>query len=218
MPAPNGSPTSTRFSPPVPLNFSVVLGLDFTDADGPAFDRSARLVTSVPGSELHLVHVFDAIPSAERSRQLVGQLRLYMNQKAAIANGIYVGVHLRAGDPVRELIQLATEVHADVIVIGSHRGSHIKNWIAGSTVERLLGDATFPVLVANPKPKEPVKHEPVILPPCPQCVQTRTGSRGKSWWCPRHSSVAHAAHTYSWRWELPMTQHDSEVIPTGVDS
>ena len=210
---------SVPLKTPVTAKLVVVVGLDFTDADGPAFDQAARIAQRVPGSELHLVHVFDTAPSAERSRDLASHLRLYVDEKSAIVaglRGISVGIHLRAGEAVREILQLATEVQADFIVVGSHKGPHIKDWIVGSTVERLVSGAEFPVLVATPK-KEPVAHEPVIEPPCPQCVEARMASGGKTWWCPRHAHEATLGHTYSYQRELPFSSHDSAVSPTGVD-
>jgi nucleotide-binding universal stress UspA family protein len=212
------SQSSTQTNTSV-ARFPIVVGLDFTDADGPAFDQAARLVMRVPGGELHLLHVFDAAPSAERSRDLSGHLRLYVQEKADILpglRGVPVGIHLRGGKPVRELIQLATEVQASVIVVGSHRGTHVKDWVVGSTVERLVSGGEFPVLVAAPK-KEPVAHEPVIEPPCPQCVEARFASRGKQWWCERHAHEATLGHVYSYQRELPFATHDSAVSPTGVD-
>jgi hypothetical protein len=173
----------------------------------------------VPGGQLHLVHVFGTAPSAERSRELASHLRLYVEEKATIntaLHGIPVGIHLRGGKTIRELIQLATEVQADVIVVGSHKGPHIKDWIVGSTVERLVSGAVFPVLVATPK-KEPERLEPVIEPPCPQCVEARMASGGKQWWCTRHAHEATLGHTYSYQRELPFSSHDSNVSPTGVD-
>jgi nucleotide-binding universal stress UspA family protein len=211
-------PTSIS-KPPVPTKFSLVVGLDFTDADGPAFDQAARIAMHVRGSEIHLVHVFDTVPSPEKSRELVDHLRLYVNEKAAVRQGlpgIGLGIHLRGGKTVRELIQLATEVHADIIVVGSHKGPHIEDWVLGSTVERLVSGASFPVLVASPKPEEPEEHEPVIEPLCTDCVQARAWSGSKSWWCERHERAAHVAHTFSYRRELPFAAHDSEVIPTGI--
>jgi nucleotide-binding universal stress UspA family protein len=198
---------------------SIVVGLDFTDADGPAFDQAARIVRRLPGSELHLVHVFDAAPSAERSSDLASHLRLYVDEKAAIApglGGISVGIHLRGGKAVREILQLATEVQADLIVVGSHRGPHVKDWIAGSTVDRLTSGGEFPVVVAGPKPKE-AAQEPVIEPPCPQCLETRAASGGKQWWCERHTHAAQHGHTYSYQREIPFASHDSSVSPTGID-
>jgi nucleotide-binding universal stress UspA family protein len=212
MSTPNQTPSSPKLT--------VVVGLDFTDADGPAFDQAARLVLRVPGSELHLVHVFGSAPSPEKSRDLVGHLRLYVNEKAEITpglRGVKVGIHLRGGKTVRELVQLATDVRADLIVVGSHKGPHVKDWIVGSTVERLVSGAAFPVLVAAPRPKDLEKHEPAIEPPCPQCVAARVASGGKQWWCERHSHEAVTGHTYSYQGELPFSSHDSAVSPTGID-
>jgi nucleotide-binding universal stress UspA family protein len=210
---------STPIATPAP-KFTVVVGLDFTDADGPAFDQAARLVQRVPGGELHLVHVFDTAPSADKSRDLSGHLRLYVDEKAALTpglQGVMVGIHLRGGKVVRELVQLATDVQAALIVVGSHRGAHLKDRIVGSTVERLVSGSTFPVLVATPKPKDLEKHEPTIEPPCPQCLAARAASGGKQWWCARHASEATIGHTYSYQRELPLASHDSAISPTGVD-
>jgi nucleotide-binding universal stress UspA family protein len=199
---------------------AVIVGLDFTDADGPAFDQSVRIAGRVPRSALHLVHVFDAEPSAAKSRDLVGHLRLYVDEKIAVLGGLSgmtVGIHLRSGKPVREIVQLATEVSADLIVVGSSRGPHLRHWALGSTAQKLIHTAPCPVLVASPKPKEPPKHEPAIEPPCPDCVRARAATGGKHWWCERHSHLAAGAHVYSYQRELPFASHDSEVIPTGID-
>jgi hypothetical protein len=169
---------------------------------------------------MHLLHVFHTAPSAERTSDLVDHLRLYVDEKTIMANrlhGVVVGIHIRGGTPVRELIQLATEVRADYIVVGSHRGLHAGSWLGGSTVERLVSAASFPVLVASPWPMEPMKHEPAIEPPCPQCIQTRTASGGQKWWCDRHGQAALSAHEYSCQTQLPMSSHDSAITPTGID-
>jgi nucleotide-binding universal stress UspA family protein len=211
------SPSSPTASAP---KFTVVVGLDFTDADGPAFDQAARLVARVPGGELHLVHVFGNAPSPEKSRDLAGHLRLYVDEKAAITpalRGVKVGIHLRGGKTVREIVQLATDVQADLIVVGWHKGPHVKDWIVGSTAKRLISGAAFPVLVAAPEPRDLEKHEPAIEPPCPQCVAARVASGGKEWWCERHSHEAVSGHTYSYQRELPFSSHDSAVSPTGID-
>ena len=56
---------------------------------------------------------FHTQPSAERSSQRKGRLGGRLARTT-------VGIHLRSGHPVREIVQLATEVHADLIVVGSH--------------------------------------------------------------------------------------------------
>jgi nucleotide-binding universal stress UspA family protein len=198
---------------------AIVVGLAFTDADGVAFDQAVRIARRVPRSELHVVHVFGEEPSKARSRELVDHLRLYVNEKAAAAGGfkaMTVGIHLRTGKPVREIVQLATDLSADLIVIGSHKSPHMKSWIVGSTAERLLAAAPCPVLVAPPRLKAVAPHEPAIEAPCPDCLRVRATSRGAEWWCERHAHHAKQAHTFSYQRELPFASHDSEVIPTGI--
>jgi nucleotide-binding universal stress UspA family protein len=202
-----------------PSTLSIVVGLAFTDADGFAFDQAARMARRVPRSELHLVHVFSDGPTEARSRELVDHLRLYANEKAAAVGGLKamtVGIHLRTGKPVREIVQLATEVRADLIVLGSHKGPHLKSWLLGSTAERLVATAPCPVLIAAPKAKAAEVHEPEIEPACPDCLRVRASSDGDAWWCERHAHRALRAHTFSYQRELPFATHDSEVIPTGV--
>ena len=199
---------------------SIVVGTDFNDASGFAFDAAARLAQRVPRSELHLVHVLDAEPSQGRGRELVGHLRLYANEKAARIGGlrgITVGIHLRFGKPVREIAQLATDVRADLIVVGSPAAPHMKSWLVGSTAERLVAWAAFPVLIAGPKPASREKQEPEIEPACADCLRARALSAGAAWWCERHSHHAKRAHTFSYQREIPFESHDSEVIPTGID-
>jgi universal stress protein G len=132
---------------------SVIVGMAFTDADGVAFDQAVSLTEGVAKSELHLVHVLDAEQSERLARELVDHLRLYVNEKAAAHGGLgptTVGIHLRAGKPVPALVQLATEVHADLIVIGSRENAHphLNSGPMGSTAEHLIEAAPCPVLVA----------------------------------------------------------------------
>ena len=209
--APSNNPSS---------HLCIVVGLAFTDADGPAFDLAVHLAQRVRRGEIHLVHVFAKGPGEARERDLVAHLRLYVNEKAAAMSGLggmQVGIHLRAGSPAREIARLASEVHADVITVGSHRGPHLRHWLVGSTAEELIASAGCPVLVSPPRPRVAAQHEPAIEPPCPDCVRTRVASKGAQWWCDRHSHQVAGAHVYSYQRELPFAFHDSEVTPTGVD-
>ncbi len=189
--------------------FSVVVGLGFIDADGPAFEQSARIAQRVPHGELHLVHV---APAGAPSRDLINHLRLSVNERADAMKGlrgITVGIHLRWGKVVQGIVRVATEVYADLIVLGSSGGSHLKHWLVGSTADSLVAEASCPVLVASAMPK-------TVDPPCADCVRSRTASGGSLWWCERHSQQAEPAHEFSYQRELPLAPHDSEVIPMGI--
>lgn len=208
---------------PASRPFSILVCFDYTDAGGYAFEQAASIVKRLPSSEMHLIHVTSGDTSDARVRQVAGQLRAYVDAKAASIGGMggmSVGVHVRHGDPVREIAQLAAEVDIDLIVIGTPKHANLKSWILGTTEEKLLQHSPCPVVVAGPKPTEPHVHYPAIAPACADCLKARATSHGSQWWCARHaSSGLHgvSGHLYSYQRELPFASHDSEVIPTGID-
>jgi nucleotide-binding universal stress UspA family protein len=201
--------------------FTIVVALDFTDAGGRAFDDAARIARRVPKAELHLLHVFKSEDVARKSpRDIVEHLEMYATEKAAAfggLKGVPIGVHVRTGDAAREVVQLATDVSADLVLLGSRKGLHLRDWVAGSVTAKIMASAPCPVLMAGPRPSPLEKHEPAIEPPCADCVRTRFATSGHTWWCERHAKHHDRAHTYSYQRELPFATHDGAVSPTGVD-
>jgi nucleotide-binding universal stress UspA family protein len=202
--------------------FVLVVGLDITDTEssGYALDQAARAAMRIVGSEMHLLHVLPAGAGDDRIREAAGSLERYVSAKAKQLGGLArqsVGIHVRSGEPGHEIAQLASDVNADLIVVGTHRRPHIKQLLLGSTAEHVMATAQCPVFVAGPRPVAKPSHVIVIEPPCPDCVRTRQETRGRSWWCGRHSEHhnLHRRHTYSYQSELPFGEHDSEVNPTG---
>jgi nucleotide-binding universal stress UspA family protein len=202
--------------------FCIVVGVDFTDAGGFAFREAACIAQRIPASQLHLVHVFEDTPSEEEAQALRGRLRTYVNEQAASVGALdrnTVGVHLRAGSPALEILRLAAEVGADLIVLGACRGPHLKSWLIGSVAETLMGATACPVVVAGPKPTgEARQRTPAIDPPCPACMEIRNFTRGSTWWCTQHAHHAQAAHSFSYRREVPLSTPDTLVTPAGVSA
>jgi len=56
---------------------------------------------------------------------------------------------VRQGTPHQEIVRLAKEIRADLIVIGMHGHGFLAHALAGSTAERVLHQATCPVLVVS---------------------------------------------------------------------
>ena len=198
----------------------VVVGLDLTPTEALAFGQAARVARTVPGAEIHLVHVLGGRDATEaRRRDLVERLRVYANEEGRALGGlggVTIGIHVRAGDPAREIAQLASDLGASLVVLGARHRPHLRSWVIGSTAQHLLASAPCPVLVAGPK-RDPEKHEPAIEPPCPDCLRVRAARNGTAFWCERHRHHVKPAHTFSYQRELPLATHDSSVIPTGID-
>jgi nucleotide-binding universal stress UspA family protein len=58
-------------------------------------------------------------------------------------------VRLGTREPVREILEEASNISADVIVIGTHGYNGIKRFLLGNTAERVVRHALCPVLVAR---------------------------------------------------------------------
>ena len=205
----------------LPNTFTLVVGNDFSEASGYAFDQAALVARRIPGSDLHVVHVADAEASPERTMQLASQLRVYLEEKVKAIGGLErqaVAIHVRNGQPARELAQLAKDVGGDLLVVGTSKGPHLKQLLLGSVAERLLVAAPCPVFVAGPMPESrDDAHDPAIESPCPDCLKARRDSAGREWWCSRHAQHHAKAHSYSFQRQLPLRTHDSAILPTGVD-
>jgi nucleotide-binding universal stress UspA family protein len=208
-------------NPIVANAFTLVVGNDFGEASGFAFDQAALVARRIVGSDLHVVHVIEGDVTAERMQQLASQLRIYIEGKAVALGGLErqaLAIHVRTGQPARELAQLARDVGADLLVVGARKGPSLKQLLLGSVAERLLVAAPCPVFVAGPMPaSQDTAHEPAIEPACVECVQARRESAGQNWWCARHREHHANAHSYSFQRELPMRTHDNLVSSTGVD-
>ncbi|MEO8874769.1 MAG: universal stress protein [Polyangiaceae bacterium] len=199
--------------------FSIVIGLDFKDAGAFAFGQAARVAAKIPGCQLHLLHVFEEAPTDERRRELIEQIRAFANDngtKDSALRNVSVGIHLRNGKPAREILQLASELDAGLIVVGTSKHPHLKSLFVGSVAEQVMKLSPCPVLVAGPRPQPEKSQVVVIEPACADCLATRAASRGEHWWCEPHSHHAKQAHAFSYQRELPLATHDSEVVPTGV--
>lgn len=95
-----------------------------------------------PPVDVELQAVLDS--ATEYYQDLFKQLKT----KSALCN-IEPQFEVRAGHPAEQIIHLADEQHADVIVMG-HRGeSLLQRWLLGSVAKRVLGYAHCTVVVVR---------------------------------------------------------------------
>lgn len=72
----------------------------------------------------------------------------------------------RSGDPATTIIQMATEVGADMIVLGGRKRSPLGTLLFGSVSQSVLLDADRPVTVTGAEIKEDPSHR------CENCGET----------------------------------------------
>jgi nucleotide-binding universal stress UspA family protein len=199
---------STLDKTPTDTKSVVLVGLDFSDSSSEVL-RTATALARTAGSELHLVHVLpdpatDMLGISRGDRGLGAAERLETTRKTLdeLASEVVGPVkrlvgHIRVGKPDLEIAQLASDLRADLIVVGTHGYRGLDRLLLGSVAESLVRHAPCPVLTYRPK-VTPIWEQ--IAPPCPDCVKTQEETHRAKLWCERHSERHPKAHTYS---ELP---------------
>lgn len=133
--------------------------------------RAATDLCAATGSEVHVVHALQPLPryaypgvTAEVYSRVLevreGAARDQLDeQKRRIdeGGGKVAEVHLRSGPAVDEILELAEELEAGLIVMGSRGMGLVERVVIGSVSEGVVHDASCPVLVlrggeAEPKP------------------------------------------------------------------
>ncbi len=129
-----------------------------TDAspDAALAARAALDIARGAGSELHVVHVWRTLPSSrfeayirrELSRE-AGRLLDERVERIEGAGGTVSGKHLREGPKADEILGLAGELEADLIVIGTHGRGAVGRLLLGSVAEDVVYHARCPVLAVR---------------------------------------------------------------------
>jgi nucleotide-binding universal stress UspA family protein len=108
------------------------------------------------GGELKAVSVVDvteefSVQAPDIVEKLVQNCKAVLEvvRKKAEAAGVKVETFIREGESHEVITGLATEVGADIIVMGSHGRTGLKRLLMGSVTEKVIGHATCPVLVVR---------------------------------------------------------------------
>jgi nucleotide-binding universal stress UspA family protein len=149
-----------------PLEFKIeriLVPLDFSPASTEALDHAVSLAKQFRAT-VHLVHVYP--PDEASSVPGAGHLLLQSAEAIERLNEQLAGIHrkhvptfrpdncyVRTGRPYEEIIGLAREIEADLIVLSTRGHSGLKHLLLGSTAERVVRSAPSPVLVARKRKK-----------------------------------------------------------------
>ena len=145
----------------------ILVAIDGSSIALHAADTASDLA-SHSGAEVTLASVVEPpqpatdLPSERTLRALLDALRstgeghLHEAQRRCHAHGVEAKTMLREGDPASELLRMAKEINADLIVCGSHGRGFIGRMMLGSVSSKLVHRSGVPVLVvpAPPTPAE----------------------------------------------------------------
>jgi nucleotide-binding universal stress UspA family protein len=192
-----------------------LVAVDVSASTDPALDLACKLGAALGGAaELHIVHVLPTTPlptsgavALPVSVDLQEAARKSLERACAAAAGRFQGKvasHLATGEPWRQIVQLASTLGADLVVVGTAGRTGLARFVLGSVAEKVVRHAGCPVLVARAKDYD-AHDEPTIEPPCPDCLAVQKRTHRVEMWCKRHAT--HHAHGHlHYEWPQPFAQ------------
>lgn len=140
---------------------SVLCPTDFSEVSAKAEAYATALARHYDAS-LHLLHVDPPMPVLAPYGEIPVDPRLFEDQRQAAlagladaasrarAAGVPVETTLSGGHPPREILNAATQMAPDILVIGTHGHGGVEHLLLGSVTEKVMRKAACPVLVVPP--------------------------------------------------------------------
>ena len=160
----------------------ILCPIDFSDHSRRALDQAIAIARWYE-STVTVLHVFSPAPVAafgpgpvvlepivltpvDRD-QLLADTKAFAETEGA--PGITIEAVVREGSTASEILEQATAMPADLLVIGTHGRSGFERLVLGSVAERVLRKASCPVLtvpkgLANAAPAGPVLYKRILCP------------------------------------------------------
>lgn len=168
---------------------SILACVDFSDTSRRALERAARIAVE-DGAALHVLHVhhpvtnlvpfsvtFDRAFADAQMRteaELKGALEVFCKELGAPA--VYLKPRpqiIACSSPGWGIVEAATRVGADLVVLGTRGRTNLRDILLGSTAERVLRDSRCSILAVKPAPPPGVNHPLVSddtpVPLAPKC-------------------------------------------------
>jgi nucleotide-binding universal stress UspA family protein len=142
----------------------IIASTDFSTRSNRAL-RQAGLLAQPVGAQLYVLHVVDddqpdelvRLEQREAERLIDEQLRSMPELRNLRSQAL-----VATGSAFEGILNAANEIHADLIVMGSHRRRILLDIFVGTTIERVIRNGSFPVLMVNNEAQR--RYERVVAP------------------------------------------------------
>jgi nucleotide-binding universal stress UspA family protein len=177
----------------------VLLATDGSNDAGLAA-RAAVDVCQRTGAELHVVHAWHSVPTARLRPFMRAELKKLGNEllgegvkRVEDSGGLVTGAHLLEGRAADEILDLAEQIGAGLVVIGSRGLGPVGRIALGSVSEAVIHHSRLPVLVLRGEDAWP--PERVIFGDDGSEAARAAGDLGASL-CGHHGARALVLHAY----------------------
>jgi nucleotide-binding universal stress UspA family protein len=138
---------------------TILYPTDFSPPSGCALDMAFALARD-HGARLVLLHVLPPFiatetylpPSPQECRDEAWTELRQLYESNPKARELRVATQIGEGDPAREILRVAADTDADLIVMGTHGRTGLRRLLMGSVAEQVLRRAPCPVLTVKGAP------------------------------------------------------------------
>jgi nucleotide-binding universal stress UspA family protein len=137
----------------------ILCGTDLLPKTESALERAGMLAKS-RSAELRLLHVASPTESDRMLQEDMQRAKRVLQARVTSPfwrYGLSPKIEVRSGSPAHVLIDVAREVDAALIILGTHRRRLARDMLAGTIAMRLLSELKCPVLIVRRMPFGPYR-------------------------------------------------------------
>jgi nucleotide-binding universal stress UspA family protein len=173
----------------------LVVATDLSQRSAHAVARAARLIKEQGGGDWALVHVVDDDAPQDFVAEHVQRVQRLLDEQAqqlADQTGSRPQVLVSSGEIEPIIFEACQSMNADLLVVGSHRKTPLRDFFLGTSVERLIRGSQLPVLrVAQPATAD-YRHALAALDLSPAAIQAMASAQRLGLLDPQQCTVLHA--------------------------
>jgi nucleotide-binding universal stress UspA family protein len=177
---------------------SVLAAIDFSGSSSLVVQHAVEAARQMKAEEIHFLHVRTIDEDEAALEGARAEFEEWLAARLQGADGVpetvKVVAHEARGNPADVIIETASDLLSNLVVVGTHGRTGLSRMVLGSIAEAVVRSAGCPVLVVRPQMH--AQSVPRIEPPCPRCVETRSKSEGSALWCEQHAEKHGRRHTY----------------------
>ena len=165
-------------------HYRIVIALDLSEYAEIVLEHALDQAVRHDSPDIHFLHVVERSNDelVEPAQAALTQLSLQgLEAFGQHGEKWRARLHVRAGKPHEEIVALANEIDADLIVLGRF-GTHRRLSTLGSIAHRVLENAPCATLAVT------LVDRDIEVPQCPDCERVRAESDGEGWFCSVHSA------------------------------
>ncbi len=141
----------------------LAIATDLSERADRALDRAFALARE-HGCGLNIIHVVDDSLPDDIVSQQISSAKEHLDRDISerLADGkIDVAINVTAGDPFRTIVEETQRLGTDVLISGMHRKDSLRDFVAGTTIGRVIRSVNCPVLLVRNRAAD--KYEKIMI-------------------------------------------------------